>query len=37
MVYIASKSPNEASEVSLGLQMGSYIYPEDKNKRQVFE
>lgn len=37
VVYIATKPRSSESEVDLGLCMGGKIYPEDKNKRQVFE
>lgn len=37
MVYVATRSGTKESEVDLGLMMGGRIYPEDKNKRQVFE
>lgn len=35
-VYVATKAKNEG-EAEVGLMMGGKIYPEDKNKRQVFE
>ena len=37
MVYCATKPHDIENDVDLGLTMGGYIYPEDKNKRQVFE
>lgn len=37
MVYCATRRQENESEVRLGLIMGGRIYPEDKNKRQVFE
>jgi hypothetical protein len=33
---VALKAANEG-EVDVGLMMGGKIYPEDKNRRQVFE
>ena len=37
VVYVATRRGHESSEIDLGLSMGGKIYPEDKNKRQVFE
>ncbi|ORY28520.1 hypothetical protein BCR39DRAFT_468216, partial [Naematelia encephala] len=36
-VYVALRPHGDESGIQLGLMMGGKIYPEDKNKRQVFE
>jgi hypothetical protein len=36
-MYVATIPRGGTSKVSLGLALGGKIYPEDKNKRQVFE
>jgi len=36
-VYVAAKARNQETDVDLGLMMGGKIFPEDKNKRQLFE
>ena len=35
-VYLAVRPKGNEGKISLGLSMGGKIYPEDKNKRQVF-
>ena len=36
-LYVATRLPRSSdSDISLGLMMGGKLYPEDKNKRQIF-
>ena len=37
MLYAATQGKGHESEVQMGLMMGGKIFPEDKNKRQVFK
>ena len=37
MIYVATKSRDKESLVDLGLMMGGKLYPEDRNRRQIFE